>query len=95
MSEYLWTASPVLHTRSHLGILFFIETHRRILKGEFGRIPRHLSDAATAEGGYCVDAPESLPAGACYYHQCDAETGLPAQLELEREPASLSTPKEP
>jgi hypothetical protein len=46
-----------------IGALVFTETHRRILKGEFGRIPRPISDDAFSMGGYCIDAHEIIPAG--------------------------------
>ena len=83
---YLWTASEVLHTRSHLGVLIFMEYHRRFLKGKFGSLPAAIRASVFVDGGYCIDAPDHLPAGACHYFQCDAETGLPAQLEIDREP---------
>jgi hypothetical protein len=89
MSEsYIWTASPVERGGAFVGILVFTEVHRRILKGEFGRIPKHISDDAFASGGYCLDAPEAIPAGGCEYFRCDEETGLPAQLQISREDLS-------
>ena len=52
-----------LQSHHGVGVLVFIETHRRILKGRFGRIPVALKDDAFSMGGYCLDAHELLPAG--------------------------------
>lgn len=85
--------------RTQIGMMIFLETHRRILGGQFGRIPDRLSKWAFAEGGYCLDAPELLPAGGCEFmdldptgmeDQCDefGHFGLPAQMTVLREPSS-------
>jgi hypothetical protein len=58
-----------------LGILIFMEAHRRILHGEFGSIPKPIKEWAFAEGGYCLDAPDNLPAGACEFYELDP-TGM-------------------
>lgn len=56
-------------TQSHsfVGVLVFMETHRRVLGGLFGRIPSHLKDDAFGMGGYCLDAHPVLPAGSVEY----------------------------
>jgi len=80
-----------------LGVLFFMEFHRRILGGRFGRIPTPIKDWAFAEGGYCLDAPDILPAGGCEFFDLDptgmedhldefGHFGLPTQLTVPREP---------
>lgn len=38
-----------------------------------------------ADMGYCIDAPNSLPAGACAWLEVDEDEGLPVQLEIHRE----------
>jgi hypothetical protein len=78
-----------------LGILIFMETHRRILGGQFGAIPRPIKDWAFAEGGYCIDAPDIIPAGGTEFFSMDPEGmeddcdefgnfGLPTQITVER-----------
>lgn len=47
----------------HIGVLVFMEFHRRILGGKFGSIPEPIKDDAFNMGGYCLDAHETLPAG--------------------------------
>jgi hypothetical protein len=85
MSEYTMTAGRVDHQRCFIGIQFFLEAHRRVLGNNFGSIPEPLKTDAFDQGGYCIDAPESIPAGACEYFWCDADMGLPSQLQIERE----------
>lgn len=79
-----------------LGIMIFMEVHRRILHGQFGVIPKPIKDWAFAEGGYCLDAPDNLPAGACEFYELDptgmedmanefGHFGLPTQITVERE----------
>jgi hypothetical protein len=60
--------------RTVIGTLIFMEIHRRILFGQFGKIPKYISDWAFAEGGYCLDAPDHLPAGYCEYYELGPET---------------------
>ena len=52
-----------------VGVLMFMETHRRILNGEFGTIPAPIKDDAFSMGGYCLDAPETMPAGSMVYER--------------------------
>lgn len=47
----------------HVGLLCFVETHRRVLGGKFGRIPAPLQEDAFSMRGYCLDAHELIPAG--------------------------------
>jgi hypothetical protein len=78
-----------------LGILIFMEAHRRIHGNQFGSIPKPIKEWAFAEGGYCLDAPDTLPAGACEFYALDPTGvedlcdefgyyGLPAQITVER-----------
>jgi hypothetical protein len=57
-----------VQSHSHIGMLAFVEIHRRVLGGKFGRIPDPLSDDAFSMGGYCIDAHETLPAGSTEFH---------------------------
>ena len=63
-------AHQPMNTQSHhqIGLLIFLETHRRILGGEFGRIPGPLKDDAFSMGGYCLDAHEIMPAGSTEFY---------------------------
>jgi hypothetical protein len=81
-----------------LGVLIFMETHRRVCGGQFGSIPKPIKEWAFAEGGYCIDAPEQLPAGASEFidldptgmeEHCDefGHYGLPSQITVGREPS--------
>ncbi len=47
--------------------------------------PRVGLNLGRIDFSYCIDAPESLPAGACEWYQCADDLGLPAQLEFSRE----------
>jgi hypothetical protein len=80
---YNWTAAKVPGMRL-VGVMVFMEIHRRILGGQFGKIPAHLKDDAFDQRGYCIDAPDEMPAGGCAWFQCDAEDGLPVQITVER-----------
>lgn len=55
--------SMSVQSHFHVGVLCFMETHRRILGGKFGRIPEPLKEDAFSAGGYCLDAHDVLPAG--------------------------------
>ena len=56
-------------TQSHLGlgVLVFVETHRRVFGLQFGPLPRPLRDDAFSMSGYCLDAHDTLPAGSVEY----------------------------
>lgn len=54
-------------SHSRVGMLVMLETHRRVFKGQFGALPRPLSDDAFSMGGYCLDAFDELPAGSMQY----------------------------
>lgn len=71
MSEYLHTPLPatMLCARQSIGPLFSVELHYRLFGGKFGRISRALSEDAFSMTGYCIDAPDLMPAGGCYYYE--------------------------
>jgi hypothetical protein len=56
-------APSSLQSHGQVGVLCFLELHRRIHGRNFGRVPSHLSDDAFAAAGHCLDAHELLPAG--------------------------------
>ena len=58
-------AHQPMTTQSHhrIGLLVFMEMHRRILGGKFGHIPEPLKDDSFSAGGYCIDAYDIMPAG--------------------------------
>jgi hypothetical protein len=67
MSEYKHLPSRVMPNSFILGANIFCQYHLRILGGKFGSIDKRIEVAAFAEGGYCLDAPQLLPGGGCYY----------------------------
>jgi hypothetical protein len=72
------------------GILTFMEFHRRIFKGAFGRLPSSIKVDAFAMSGYCLDAPDCMPAGGCYAFPIDVDGDgsliefVPTQMEVSR-----------
>lgn len=54
---------------SHIGLLAFVELHRRIHGSRFGKVPEPLKEDAFAAGGYCLDAPGTIPSGGMYYDE--------------------------
>jgi hypothetical protein len=73
-----------------VGVHIFVETHRRIFKGAFGRLPKPISDDAFSMGGYCLDAPEVMPGGGMFYDEfAPPEDGepqwIPSQFIVYRE----------
>ncbi len=79
MSDHTW-----------VGLQVFIETHRRILHGAFGRIPKALTDDAFSMAGYCLDAPDLLPAGSVVYERTgpEADDWIAMPSMFYREPVS-------
>lgn len=69
----VFTSRRGQHTPSRMqsnywvGMLVFIEVHRRIHGSQFGTVPKPLRDDAFCQGGYCLDAPELLPAGSTLF----------------------------
>lgn len=55
-------------THRFVGVMVFLEMHRRILGKEFGKIPKALSEDAFSMAGYCLDAHEEMPAGSTEFH---------------------------
>ncbi|HJV72701.1 MAG TPA: hypothetical protein VJ654_00640, partial [Noviherbaspirillum sp.] len=80
---YNWTA-PKVPDINFIGMLIFMELHRRIHDSQFGKVPDPLKGDAFGQRGYCIDAPDEMPAGGCCWFQCDAEDGLPVQITIKR-----------
>lgn len=78
-----------LQSHYHVGVLCFVEMHRRILGGRFGRIPAPLQDDAFSMGGYCIDAHELVPAGSTEFHCFGPEPDdwIPSPTTIERSAA--------
>lgn len=89
MSEYTWIASAVTrHEVTGLAAVLMCELSMRFptTKTGFGTTaPRHLMRAAWDDAGYCIDTPDSMPAGACERMSIDEDTSLPVQLIAARE----------
>lgn len=74
--------------------VMFVELYSRLPLGFNGRPPRCLIEWAHAEGGYCLDAPQEMPAGGCLgiwipdisSDEDDKYVGAAAQLHFERDP---------
>lgn len=79
-------ASPVPNSSClyMVGVWLFMEAHRRVFSGGFGQLPKPLERDAWDQGGYCLDAPEYLPAGACEYFEVEPGLGLPSQIQIVR-----------
>lgn len=56
-------APSSVQSHHHVGVLAFLEAHRRILGNAFGRIPEPISIDAFSAAGYCLDAHDTMPAG--------------------------------
>jgi hypothetical protein len=60
-------------SRLGVGVLVFLEMHRRVLGGKFGSIPAPIRDDAFSMSGYCLDAHELMPAGSMRFHRFGPE----------------------
>lgn len=72
-----------------LGAVFLSHWMMRAEAGIFGpnKAPRPLVDAAWIDGGYTLDAPEAMPAGACRsFTVGDDMPQMAEQMLAEREP---------
>lgn len=49
------------------------------------RVPERLKLQTRIDAGYCLDAPECMPAGGCENYQIDDEEFIPSQLLTYRE----------
>ena len=85
--EYQHTPLSVGRAGFFVGTLVLLETHRRINGNAFGPMPKPLTDDAHNMGGYCIDAPELIPAGACVFHSFGPEPDdwLVEQVTIQRE----------
>lgn len=48
-------------------------------------VPKPLVTAVQIDYGYCLDAPNTLPAGGMQWAQLDEDGGIPEQITAERE----------
>lgn len=93
---YRKTAMGVQHQRMHVSLLLAVETSRRacqarpqstnprVGKSVFQGALGALIHNAMKEGGYCLDAPDQMPAGSCFPLEVGDGALLPAQAEVER-----------
>lgn len=86
MHHAVWArVMSITSTPMNIGLLVFIELHRRIHGGEFGSVPAPLRDDAWSQGGYCIDAGNVIPGGASRWCDIGDDTGFPEQIFIERE----------
>lgn len=67
-----------------------------IMLGLWGRVgTQDAKELGKLEAGYCIDAPELIPAGGCCNYDIDADDSMPEQMTITRgeAPYSLSTSK--
>jgi hypothetical protein len=64
-----------------------LEMARRVCPNQWltGERNKQLARAAWTDAGYCLDAPDELPAGGCHMEWADAENGCAMQMTVERE----------
>jgi hypothetical protein len=80
---YALTASPLRIVDSGLPAVLMIALSRRFQS--VAAAPKNLMRSAWDDAGYCIDAPERMPAGGCAYEEVDDDLGLPVQLVAERD----------
>ena len=73
------------NNKHFLGVRIFLEIHDRLLGGKYGKIPTCISEDAFAQGGYCLDAPDELAAGAVESIEIEKDLWLPCQMTVYRE----------
>lgn len=78
---YVWTAPAVGH-HAALAPRLSLEAWRRAGKSD---TRAHVLEA-WHQSGYCIDAPDEMPAGACRIFYADEVGILPEQLTVQREP---------
>jgi hypothetical protein len=91
--SYYLTASPVHDIKWGFGAILMSNVAMRLPNpnGYGTQAPRYLLRAAWDDYGYCIDAPETLPAGGCYgldlpqFEPDDKPQYMPAQLTVERD----------
>jgi len=71
-------------TYNTVGLFVFMELHKRVFGSRFGKMPAALKDDAFGMRGYCIDAPDTLPAGSCISEQITADEWCPTQSEIPR-----------
>jgi hypothetical protein len=89
---YPLTASPVFDIEWGFGAVLMCNMAARLPNpGGYGSLaPSYLLRAAWDDHGYCIDAPQTMPAGGCFaldlpsMSDDDAPSYMPAQLTVER-----------
>jgi hypothetical protein len=84
----IYTAGPIDKIDRHMvGLGILMETMHRLKAGIYGGkvAPEHIIKSCWIEGGYNIDAPDTLPAGGCKWFQVDDEGGIAEQLTVDRE----------
>lgn len=78
MTRYTFLANlPTPH--NIVGIWLLMEMYRRI-----GKPTAELTQACFSESGYCIDAPDVIPAGGCFHEQITAKEDIPSQITWSR-----------
>lgn len=70
-----------------VGLLVFLETHRRVFGNAFGRLPEYLSQDAFDMRGYCIDATDIVLCGSMVFDKFgpapDDWLAMPSMVERE------------
>lgn len=93
---YRMTAQPVKNGAGLVGMELMLEASRRLPKAPSGFVRSDCGELlreAARDSGYCIDAPDELPAGACYGFDlgddfvttADMPRTMPSQITVERE----------
>lgn len=70
---------------SGVGVLIFMTYHSRILGNNFGSIPKPIADDCFNQAGYCLDAPNLIPAGSVFADSlCEEFPHEPMETTIER-----------
>ena len=78
-----FTIEDLSISRDWIGLRMFVETFRRASNHS----DKALREMATLDGGYCLDAPELIPAGGCRNWDVPGDPErlcLPEQITVER-----------
>lgn len=81
---YLNAAPSIEHHSNALWIRFMMDAHRRGTYDKRAGWRQYSIDA-----GYCIDAPNEMPAGGCYgmtFEDIGESGSIPGQLTVAREP---------
>lgn len=65
--------APNVPPKRIVGLRVFMEFHKRIPSKEIGKMPASIKDDAFSMAGYCLDAPDEIPAGSCFADELNPE----------------------